>query len=252
MNSPRLKKYVLPLAVLAFGLPATASAATYSLVMHADVHPGKYTVDPNGSLESVLSNYDDKAKVIGASVGDTRYWTFCLESSQYFQDGKTYNADPSSAADSSGPGPSFADAISAGTAYLYKEFVTGNLDTLLAGFSYSDVASGGARLQRTIWWLEGEVGGVLDSGLEGLLLGSFGNSAGYLADYTGSEVGVLNLTRFVGAGGDLLGGDHRQDNLVYWGPPVGDTPPVPDGGTSVLLLSLSLGGLGMARRFLRA
>lgn len=254
MNSPRMMSHVLALATAAFGLTGLANAQTYTLKMHSDVNPGKYTVDPIGDLESVLANYDNKAKVIGSSITDTRYWTFCLEASQYFAPNKIYNASPSLATDSSGPGPSLADPISVGTAYLYKQFATGNLDTLASGFSYTNVATGGLKLQKTIWWLEGESGGELDADLGNLLNLTFGVSSGsngYLANYTGSEVGVLNLTQYTGQGGDSLSGTQRQDNLVFWGSPTVPTPSVPDGGTSVLLLSLSLGGLGIARRFMR-
>lgn len=253
MKSPRMN-CVVASAAIAFALIGASNAQPYTLKMVADATPGKFTVDPAGSLESVLSNYDDKALVLGSGLGDTRYWTFCLESSQHFQGGKLYNATTSLAADSSGPAPSFTDPISVGTAYLYREFALGTLDSLVSGFSYTNVALGGEKLQKTIWWLEGESGGVLDSDLGDLLDLTFGGSTNYLADYTGSEVGVLNLTRYDGPGGDSLDGVQRQDNLVFWGIPSDPAPPVsvPDGGTSALLLGLSLGGLGAVRRFLRA
>lgn len=245
MKSPRKMGQFLALAMLVSGLTGAAQAQNFTLTMYSEVNPGKYTVDPTGDLETVLSSYSSKAK----TTSDSRYWTFCLESSQYFGSGKTYNATPSLAADS------VPDPISAGTAFLYKEFALGNLDALVSGngFDYSNVAGGGLKLQKTIWWLEGESGGALDVDLENLLNLTFVNSTGYLANYAGNEVGVLNLTKFNGAGGDSIAGTLRQDNLVFWGStsPAPPAPSVPDGGTSALLLGLSLGGLGVARRFMR-
>jgi hypothetical protein len=219
------------------------NAATYQLDLFSESHPGKYTADPHGALEVVLGNYN----ALATSGGGTRFWTFCLERQEVYQSGKTYNAESSSAA-SSGPDP-----ISAGTAYLYQQFATGNLGSLVANFDYLNVNNGGLRLQNSIWALEGELSiGNLDADLKSLLLTQFGTEAAYLADYSGSEVGVLNLTKFTGTNGDSLGGTARQDQLVYWGPAPDPGPPVsvPDGGATLLLLGLSLGGLGACRRFM--
>jgi hypothetical protein len=244
--SPRATQGGIYLSVLLAGLVGSASAATYSLTLHSETHPGKYTADPDGALESVLANYDVKA----TTNGGTRFWTFCLESQEYFQTGKRYDAELSSATDTTAGGP---DPISLGTAYLYGLFAQGTLDAALAGFSYSNVANGGARLQKMIWWLEGESGGVLDAGLEGLLVTQYGSALNAKADYSGSAVKVLNLTKYTGTLGnaDGLSGTRRQDQLVYFGNPQIIIPPrpVPDGGTSLLLLGLSLGGLGLGKRW---
>jgi hypothetical protein len=244
-TSPRATRGGLYLSVLLAGLVGSASAATYSLTLHSETHPGKYTADPDGALESVLANYDVKA----TTHGGTRFWTFCLESQEYFQSGKRYDAELSPDG-ATVPGN---DKISLGTAYLYELFAQGTLDAALAGFSYTNVSNGGARLQKMIWWLEGESGGVLDSGLAGLLTTQYGSALNAKADYSGSAVKVLNLTKYTGTLGntDGLAGTHRQDQLVYFGNPQPIIPPrpVPDGGTSLLLLGLSLGGLGLGKRW---
>ncbi|MES2439845.1 MAG: hypothetical protein V4584_12285 [Verrucomicrobiota bacterium] len=218
-----------------------ADAATSTLNLRAeDSYVGKYTADPNGALETVLSHYDVKA----TSDGGTRFWTFCLESQVYFESDRTYNAEVSASTDSaSGPDP-----LSVSTAYLYEQFALGQLNTLVTDFTYD--VSGGARLQQMIWWLEGE-GGVQDAAMWSLLNTTFGANA--LSTYTGDAVKVLNLTKYSGVGGDGLAGTARQDQLVYWGntPTTTNTRPVPDGGTTLLLLGSALGGLGLVRRWTR-
>jgi len=231
---------------LCLGLANFASAATYTLNLRAEAESsvGKYTADPNGELETVLSNYHIKA----TSDGGSRFWTFCLESQVRFQGDRTYHAEVSSSTDSVIGG---RDMLSKGTAYLYEQFALGMLDTLLQdGFAYD--LSGGTRLQKMIWWLEGETEGFQDAGMWSLLGTTLGNTT--LEDYSGSAVKVLNLTKYEGAGGDTLDasfGTLRQDQLVYWGRPQANIPtpkPVPDGGTTLLLLGSAMGGLGLLRR----
>jgi hypothetical protein len=232
------------LLALCLGLANLANAATYTLNLRAEADSplGMYTIAPDGDLESVLTNYDIRA----TSDGGTRFWTFCMESQVPFQDNRTYQAEMSSSTDSVIGG---RDTLSKGTAYLYEQFALGLLDTHLEDFTYD--LSGGIRLQQMIWWLEGEVDGLQDAGMWSLLGSNFGNTA--LEDYTGSAVKVLNLTKYEGPGGDQLAasfGVFRQDQLVYLGSPQPtSTPePVPDGGTSLVLLASALGGLGILRR----
>ena len=265
MKSPRLKNHVLAFATIAFGLTGVANAATYSLTMHTTASSTKYLVDPIGNLETelttggVLTHYAVQA----TAASGTQYWTFCLEKNQTFASGQTYDAEPSLGADSFdnplGPnGSAIApDPISFGTAFLYEQFATG----MLNGFNYNDPIGSGVALQNAIWWLEGEAGIPLDSSVQHFLDLASGQNYGlgltYLDNYLAPPalpsdsqlrygVGVLNLTQ---------GNDKHQDNLVYWGPTPSRVPTtdlsVPDGGTSALLMSLSLGGLGIVRRYLR-
>ncbi len=147
------------------------------------------------------------------SASSTRVWTFCLESEVYFQSGRTYGAELSGATDSLPAG----DPLSVGSAYLYEKFALGALASVVPDFTY-DVA-GGERLQRMIWWLEDEAGGVPDAEMWSVLDVTFGGTA--KDAYTGTAVGALNLTRFDGPGGDSLPESHgiwRQDQIFYRGP----------------------------------
>ncbi len=242
LYTPPTPNWGSALLTLSLGLICHAGAASYTLTLHQEAHPGKYTATPQSGLGGVLANYNVKA----TSSSGSRFWTFCMESTEYFQSGRTYNGVASSTTDSK----SGADPLSVGTAYLYEQFALGQLDSLVSGFSYDN--SGGLRLQKMIWWLENEAGGTKDNAMWTLLDSTFGNEA--LDTYTGSSVGVLNLTKYVGPGGDNLAssyGAFRQDQLVFWGSPQPGPSgsPVPDGGTTLALLGLSLGGLGICRRW---
>lgn len=237
---------VWAVCALGLGLIGSAKAATYQIRMHSVNHPGKYTFDPDDALESQLGDY-----ALGATSSGS-YWTFCLESSEQFRSDKIYYAEGAPGSSTT----STADPISAATAYLFEAFVTGNLSGF--GFAPAD----GRRLQKMIWFLEEESGGYTDpasqdAALWGIVTAEFGDLAGARSHYAGADVGVLQLTKFDGAGRDNLAGTARQDQLVLWKPqfspppppPSGEGNPVPDGGTSLLLLSLALGGLGWIRRF---
>jgi hypothetical protein len=224
------------------GMAFPASGATYSLALHAEAPIGKYTADLHGDLGTAAAHYHPLA----TSAGGSRIWTFCLESQVYFQSGRIYRAEISQGTDSLAG----ADMISVGTAYLYEQFALGQLGILVPDFTYD--IGGGTRLQRMIWWLEDEVGGVQDPAMWSLLNLTFGSSA--LDDYLGSAVGVLNLTRYDGEGGDSLGAAHgiwRQDQIFYRGPSPGVPAAhlaraVPDGGGTLALLALGLCALRCA------
>lgn len=186
-------------------------------------------------------------------------------------------------ADPNSPGYTI-DYISVGTAYLYQAFATGTLDTL-AGYNYTPssgvtnpkdgVGAGWAGdgsdsraesayyLQHAIWWLEDEIRSVedynSDSGLQGF---------DYIIDNPLDNPFLAHLATVNpdlsdtgwGADNDLLGGSiyqvgalnlnpdpkhTKQDQLVLWDSGF----KVPDGGLTVILMGLSLGGIGLLKRF---
>lgn len=224
---------------LAFSLAGVLklAASPYTLTMYMTNNPGGFWADPDGGLEAVLGNYASEAK---ANAG-TRFWTICLETDEYFWSGKKYNASiTGTIANGGGSNTNSGDPISIGTAFLYKQFATGNLDNLMTsygGFSYN--ATGGTRLQNTIWALENEAGKVADAQLVNLLTAVFG-AGNYAGNYLGNEVMVMNLTRFDGPGGDGQAGTLRQDMLVLQN--------VPDSAATLALLGVAFVGLAVVRR----
>jgi hypothetical protein len=187
-------------------------------------------------------------------------------------------------ADPNSPGYTI-DYISVGTAYLYQAFATGALAA--QGYNYSPSNGGSSAfgdkdgtaggwgngedsraesayyLQHAIWWLEDEIRSGADynsdPGLQGfdyILADPLNNpflahlssinvdlsDAGWGADNDLSnplspQVGALNLNP------DPL--HTKQDQLVLWDSGF----KVPDGGLTVILMGLSLGGIGLLKRF---
>lgn len=192
-----------------------------------------YSVDPSSELDWVLSNYvEGKSK-----IGDT-YASFCLEINEVFSPGVTYNAVLNNAAVNGGTGsPTVGfDVLSIGTAFLYEQFALGKLEGFAGtNFKYGDT-NWAEKLQKTIWWLENEHDGADYYYNYFETLFSLAGITDPRADYTGSAVKVLNLTEVVD--GQII---KRQDQLVYLGS-------VPDGGATVALLGLSMGGIALLRR----
>jgi hypothetical protein len=213
------------------------AASSYTLSLYMTANPGGYWADPHGALETVLTNYAPEAKANAA----TRFWTICLETDEYFWPGSKYNASiTGTIANGGGSNTNSGDPISIGSAFLYKEFALGNLDNLMApygGFSYN--ATGGARLQNTIWALENEAGKVADAQLINLLTAVYG-AGNYAGNYLGQEVMVMHLTRFDGPGGDGQAGTARQDMLVLKN--------VPESTATLALLGAAFVGLAIVRR----
>ena len=197
---------------------------------------GNYRADPNAELAYLLNNY-----ALGKSTDGTYFGTFCIEGNEYFSPGETYNVALNNRALNGGlytPTLGY-DVISQGTAYLYSQFAVGTL----SGFTYNN-AGAGLSLQHMIWWLEGEIGsGLAPSDISanpfaGLLNTQFGDLTTAKLDYSGTEVGVMNLT-------DANQGRH-QDQLVYLG-----SSRVPESGWTIAFLGASLMGLGWHRRKLK-
>jgi hypothetical protein len=132
------------------------------------------------------------------------------------------------------------DPLSVGSAWLYKEFATGNL----AGYGYNFGTAGrvttAEQLQSTLWWLEGEVTTKPSNQFTTLVTTHFGGDAAAMADNNGFITGVkvLNLWSEV----PEYYGEARQDVLCL-------VPcSVPDGGSTLALLGLAGLGLEILRR----
>jgi hypothetical protein len=218
---------------------------------------GEFTYNPyTGWLD--LSGYNSNAatKTKNIGVGGT-FQTFCIEGGEYLYgfDNK-YDAVISTKAMDGGVTPAGqGDPISVGTGWLYSQFAQGTL----ANFHYQTGRAGSTGssadlLQKAIWWLEGEESISYNSG--NIFMSSVVNYFGAL-----HNLGVLNtLDKLAQAqafakadGGSTYGvyainmyqsGNLRQDGLYYH--------PVPDGGATIMLLGLALGGISLISSRLRA
>lgn len=167
---------------------------------------------------------------VGHGMG---FETFCLEYTEEFVPGGTYNYSISQAAIEGGNGPGGSDPISLGTAWLYLNFAEG----LLTGYDFTNATnhrtSDAGLLQNAIWWLEGEHNLTYDAGnkFELAVVTQFGGQANAMANNNGFYgVGVLNLY--------YPDGTLSQDQLVI----------VPDSGTTAVLLGVGLLGLFLFHR----
>lgn len=162
----------------------------------------------------------------------TGFQTFCVEADVYFTPGVTYDY-------TLGEVDSQGRALTEGAAYLYSQFAQG----LLSGY---DFANNGAvsrtqdagLLQSAIWYLQGG-----QSGGAPFAFGGAGNPFYNLA------AGALGANLDAAASTDQFGVEIMelwdsnqnacQNQLVYTG------DPVPDNGTTLWLLALSLAGLAV-------
>ena len=185
---------------------------------------GNYTATPNAEFAYVLDNYAPNAR------NATSFGTFCLEETEYFNPGYTYNVTLNDRAVLGGvtPTPGF-DRLSLGTVWLYNKFATGTLNSF--GFVYSN-STAAVNLQNVIWALESESGGTINSLWTSVLNTQFGSVSVAKADAASGQFGVMamNLTS---------NGVNKQDQLVY----VGEQ--VPDSASTMFLLSGIMGVLGM-------
>jgi VPDSG-CTERM motif len=220
---------------LTIGINRTGGYYSTSGGQAGGVGGGEFTITGQPTL---TANYDPVATLSGG------FQTFCLEYNEHVGVPATYNASISGGAISGGIGAvNGTDLISMGTAYLYSQFAAGTL----VGYDYTvgalRAASAGA-LQAAFWFLEQEItlGDALIAanpflGLLGITTSTDADIAAQRADSNGAyDVAVLNL--------GTSPGYPNQDQLVIARP--GQS--VPDGGTTLLLMGVALGGISMIRR----
>jgi hypothetical protein len=153
--------------------------------------------------------------------------TFCLEYNEHISYGTTFYYEISQAARYNNNGT--IDPISRPTAWLYLQFRSGTLGSFGAAYEYSSTDSDANDLQRAIWFLEGEMGGVHN----------------YYAQLAIAQAGLTTLDNngFYGVGvmnlwANADGSGAKQDQLILI-PSGGST--VPDGGATISLLGLAIG-----------
>lgn len=180
---------------------------------------------------TIVNQYNSKA-IVSTSFG-TGFEVFCLEETELVDIPQFYYASIDKVAINGGSGPVLPDPISMGTAWLYRQFVDGNL----ANYDYTPGAGRAASanlLQQAIWYLEHEPVSVPNPLLNLFyadVLTKFTDLAGARADYDGSYGSVKALNLYADENHTIL----KQSQVVF----------VPDGGLTVLLLGLGVGGLSL-------
>lgn len=226
-------------------------AAAISLIAVAKLGATTITIDRVNGYYSGIGGEFNVSQVIGggyaASVlvnnnsGNLGFETFCIEETETVSIPGTYNAVRNPYGDAVGggvnlgtPGPDGGDPISIGTAYLYYNFAKG-----LLAYNYTPGAgrvASAADLQNAIWYLENEItltpAQIAANSYLTLVSGIYGS--GEFANANGAfGVGALN---------DYYpDGSRAQDMLM-----------LPDGGFTLMLLGMALGGFSLLARRIRA
>jgi hypothetical protein len=158
-----LKATMLVIATLFFSVPA-AMGYQVSVVRTSGYYEGnggEFTVTPLGDFSYILTSYTMW------SIYNGGFQTFCIEKDEYVSpDGTVYNAGIQESAEGGGVNiveENGSDPVSLGTAWLYNEFVLGNL----SGYDYTPGDPSATvvnhrelsayDLQTAIWHLEGEI-----------------------------------------------------------------------------------------------
>lgn len=247
---------------------AGGAAGPAAFGQSVDLYFGPYAYWVGGEFTAVTGpnvfnqNYASSALVNVTDVNNQvvqGFETFCIQTEVDFTPYNWGNHTPYNYAVSMASiGQPDAFPLSEGTAYLYFQFATGQLQ----GYDYVDTATriaDAGLLQSAIWALQGgqSYGGYLPGTGDGTTgnpyfndaLNALGSSAIYQAATSSDNFGVeiLNLTvagsdPAVAAQNQLVylrdGGIDHNDNFT----------PVPDGGPTALLLGASLIGLAYVNR----
>jgi hypothetical protein len=246
-----LYQFILTLVAASMPLAVTKVKAvnivgTVELDALDGVYPGSTSGDPSGGGEFTAYTSQNFIQYYASSATYSGgFETFCTEVGEDFTPynwgGPTYSYSLGNLTQPiSGGGTGSDTALSEGTAWLYYEFATGNLNN----FNYTYGAgreTDASLLQAAIWALQG--GQSYTAGGYGSLASTEANNIYYLAAlaalggtanadsaYTGSTVILLQLWD---------GSTPAQNQLVL----TGDSWSVPDGGFTLVLLGIGLMGI---------
>jgi hypothetical protein len=195
---------------------STQMASAYTVTTTGGYGPyqtgqgGEFSLTPDTALgNKVLGNYS----ALALTFNSTAFQSFCLEWDEHIAKDTTYNAAISNAAIKGGVGGAFGgkDPISIGTADLYYQFAKGTL----AGYNYigsiDNRKKSADELQRTIWWLEGEVKSdgapapAADNIFKKYIMDHYTTEGAAMVDNNGAfAVMALNLTKDGGLAQDQL------------------------------------------------
>ncbi len=205
-------------------IPALADQVQVYTSIYSSGIGGEFTAHPILWSWDPLKYYDESTSNIGDH--DPSFQTFCIEYSERFSPGVTYNVTFGDNAMYGGV-PGTGDPISLGTAWLYHEFQGQTLEEY--AWDNPGRTTDAGILQQTIWYLEGEGSKPDDTKFLAMVEAQFTDP---FADNLGTiPVKVMSLWG--------LDGSVAQDMLVC--------VPVP-GAVLLGFLGLSAAGLKLRKR----
>lgn len=236
--------------------------AAPNTVATLDALPGVYPGLGGGEFTAFTSvnyngNYDSRATYTYG--GNTGFETFCIETgvefvpgnwggpTYYYTLGNISQPIPAQGAGSAIP-------LSLGTAWLYYQFATGQLNDFNYNHGSGRMADDNL-LQAAMWALQGNqsygsypVPTASNNKFYKDALDAAGSLGNALSAYSGSTVQILQLWKDYDPVTDTYSGA-AQNQLVITGngSPI-PVPTVPDGGATILLLGAALTGLQVIRR----
>jgi hypothetical protein len=226
---------------------------------------GEFTIIPtntallNGYVLGAGSNTSTGTKVTDPDAGlsgEVGFQTFCLEVNVTIP---TLPEGPLPYTISSSVLNGDTKALTVGVAYLYSQFAQG----ILSGYDYVDIdqsftslgetsprGTDAAYLQSAIWYLQGDISLTNADGTSNPYLGDL-ITAGLLgtSGTTGTALSTASADQY---GVEVLNLGNSADNYDYQAMLVYQKTSVPDGGTTVALLGIALGGIEYLRRKLAA
>lgn len=212
--------------LIALGLVAASVTADMTVTLSRGYGNG-----PGGEFIVTPSGFPDSPAPVGLA-GDGTFETFCVERNEYIWFNATFFVTLNDSAVEGGGGPN-PDPLDSKTAYLYEQFVTGDL----ASYDYADTTflgrDGSANaLQDVIWYFEQEKARFWANGS---LADMFYHDALDNAPDDIGDVMIMNLYS------DAARTQLQQDQLVYI------PQPIPAPGAAVLAM-MGMGMVGWVKR----
>jgi len=250
------------------GAPGYKNGSTYTPSVTDATDGGEFTLITNGGVVGTPSGYATTTIVTDPNESsEAGFQSFCLETNVGFPD-STSNGLPTSSLDykiGSTIINNPTEILNLGTAYLYSQFAAGTLSqynyTSTAPFfdgtlgTVSLRAESAAELQSAIWYLEGQYGATGTLFSSSTAYTDAGGSNNAFLSLVDSTLGLTSSNASAGA----YGVEVMNIGLPSTTPQYDDQAQLvivpttaPDGGTTVLLMGIALGGLFLIKRRLAA